>query len=354
MRDDEIGLYFSDEVSNRVGLLIRSDLTNFVELLSLLDLDPAKDLRCSNLRSVDFSNCDLCGFDFSGSDLRGAFGQNVRYDSTTIFTGADTDSSIFSYACWKRTRSPNSVVDAHINRLSKDYWLNQTISIDSIIANEKDKSKTLLYLTSMFEQTSHLSVRHDMLLRIGLYARSTTDYVSFLSHLCASRTEVATIASAIRVLADIYHNREDAVATLRLFSQSEDNTIRSAALEGLIRSKFIVDNYRIILQQMQRPTLGKLRRLLVGRISGLLGPTVRSSCIDSIYNRYLDYNDTIDDRYVQNLTYAYLKSVRLPSSIELVLDRMRDVIKSLLDMQEYGIPFRIEISNAIMKSCFPK
>lgn len=74
---------FSSEVAEerikRVRSARGSDRTNFCALVERAGLDPAKDLRYGNFSDVDFSGCNLTGYDFTGASL-----YRCRFDGTQI------------------------------------------------------------------------------------------------------------------------------------------------------------------------------------------------------------------------------------------------------------------------------
>ena len=74
MSDDQTQLEIFINQSQReiFTRIARADTTNFTELCKLGGLDPASAFRFSNLSGVDFSDCDLSEFDFTGANLAGA------------------------------------------------------------------------------------------------------------------------------------------------------------------------------------------------------------------------------------------------------------------------------------------
>lgn len=91
-------------------------------------LNPAKHLRRSDLRDVDFSDSDLRGFDFTDCDLRGAHGIRVQWDpQKTILTDAQLDGSIFAH----RVNFQNELAHDESNRLHRKVrglsWADQIV-----------------------------------------------------------------------------------------------------------------------------------------------------------------------------------------------------------------------------------
>lgn len=86
------------EVSTLTALM-RSDGASFTDLVAIAGLDPAHDLRGTDLRGVDFAGCDLAGYDFSDAMLVGA-----------SFRGAIVDGALFGRADLTGVRWPQDYV----------------------------------------------------------------------------------------------------------------------------------------------------------------------------------------------------------------------------------------------------
>jgi uncharacterized protein YjbI with pentapeptide repeats len=54
------------------------------------------------LSFVDFSVSDLSPYDFTGANLHGVTGVDVKWDSTTNFHEADVSNSVFAYPLAKQ------------------------------------------------------------------------------------------------------------------------------------------------------------------------------------------------------------------------------------------------------------
>lgn len=63
---------------------------NFLELVSISELDIELDFRFANFEGMNFSNCDLRGFDFTGSDFTKANIENARFELGIPFAQAVT------------------------------------------------------------------------------------------------------------------------------------------------------------------------------------------------------------------------------------------------------------------------
>jgi uncharacterized protein YjbI with pentapeptide repeats len=93
--------YLSDDLSNeylaRFQEIIACNSDNFIDLVKVSKLDLKLDFQGVDLSYVNFSDCDLRNYDFTGADLRGAFGINIVVDETTNFKDANVDSSCFAH-----------------------------------------------------------------------------------------------------------------------------------------------------------------------------------------------------------------------------------------------------------------
>ena len=59
--------FLSDEASDRIDRVLRATTDNFVELVRISGLSPARDFRYKHLRRIDFDGSDLSSFDFTGT-----------------------------------------------------------------------------------------------------------------------------------------------------------------------------------------------------------------------------------------------------------------------------------------------
>lgn len=68
----------AEERIKRIRSVRGSDRSNFCALVERTGIDPARDLRFGNFSDVDFGNCNLHGYDFTGSALYGCSFRNAR------------------------------------------------------------------------------------------------------------------------------------------------------------------------------------------------------------------------------------------------------------------------------------
>lgn len=83
MRTDE-------EIDGAISKVVSTRGANFVALVRLAGMDPARSFRFMDLSGVDFSRQDLRGFDFTGASLKGCKFKNSRI-AGTVFDQAEVD-----------------------------------------------------------------------------------------------------------------------------------------------------------------------------------------------------------------------------------------------------------------------
>ena len=81
-----------EEIRERLSEVRKSSSSDFMHLVRLAKLDPARHFRNCDWSGVSFRNCDLTGFDFTGSNLNATdfTGAKIR---DTIFENNSTDGS---------------------------------------------------------------------------------------------------------------------------------------------------------------------------------------------------------------------------------------------------------------------
>lgn len=89
----------SPEASEKIQRILDADSDNFVNLVRVAGLDPAKDFRHKRLHRVDFKDCDLAGFDFVGA----------RFEHCS-FVGARIAGAVFDDASFLAS-DPRQAVD---------------------------------------------------------------------------------------------------------------------------------------------------------------------------------------------------------------------------------------------------
>ena len=79
----------SDNIDEIIRAIENSGTTNFIELAKISKLDPAIDFQFLNMKHANFTDCDLGGFNFTGTILDHAIFTNAKianavFDDTQI------------------------------------------------------------------------------------------------------------------------------------------------------------------------------------------------------------------------------------------------------------------------------
>src|SRR5436305_1906335 len=81
----------TNDLDAAIERVCQASTGNFVDLVSIAGLDPAKDFRYANLCDVNFAGCDLAGFDFRGALLHRAIFENARIAGAKFSRSAGLD-----------------------------------------------------------------------------------------------------------------------------------------------------------------------------------------------------------------------------------------------------------------------
>lgn len=193
----------------RMLLLIEHESTNFVKLVDALGLDRATQFRHVDLSFVNFDNCDLRGFDFTGSCLKGATGRNVNWDDSTIFEGAELDASIFD-------ESPVFVLDHPLpESFLRQHWTDQIIWMDSLRTNSDDYREDARKLLFVFLRSSDPFVRRTAMNLLSKYVPNKT-LIEIIDDTIFQQDEKDLVGAAFKLLARIYRESPLAVTKLAL------------------------------------------------------------------------------------------------------------------------------------------
>src|SRR5260370_1196648 len=144
---------------------------------------PIRELRHADLSFADFSGSDLSGFDFTGANLRGVTGVDVKWDSTTNFHDADVSNSVFAYPLAKQKFfSENPEHAERVERLKNEHWANAILMVEAMLrADMKTRSGDALKIArAVFDETTSLTVRSEILLYIGLGTEPKHDHKPFI------------------------------------------------------------------------------------------------------------------------------------------------------------------------------
>lgn len=284
--------FASPEIVNRVASLVDVDETNFVLLARRLTLDPAHDFQNGDLRDVDFSDCNLDGFDFSGADLRGATGVNVT--GKPVLEGADVSDSLFEYQVGQERYFADNPDDREtVDRIAAEYWANAILSVERLIQSRADGSGTKI-AAAIFDKTKDSTVRTNILLFMRLSSESSQDHKSFIGNMLAKHSDdISVLLAGVRALTAFYASHRDGFRWLLKFLNHKNPLVRSAAFRGVVNSKRLPEAIPDVVKYVLSTTQPEHRRAFVGRVSRLLGLKYARAAFDYRENRFIDFREEI-------------------------------------------------------------
>jgi hypothetical protein len=267
---------------------------SFSEQVVFLGLDPKHDLRHSDLSYIDLSNSDVRGFDFAGANLHGATGVNVRWDSTTGLTDADTSDSLFAYSVDKqRFFNANPHLAERVGLLANDYWANTIIRVAEMLQSSKHRDESLRVARAVFEDSKDPTVRSDLLSHM-INVTNVNDHKTFIYHLLSRASQDPTILRpALNALKSFYLNDLDAFNMMLKYLSHPDKPIQNFALSGIIRSAHFFRAFAEVRDLVLHSNNPMMRRTLVGRIARtelMRGAPLLED--DTVIN-YVDFRDRI-------------------------------------------------------------
>lgn len=288
MRNEiNFSLEISQDDCSRIVRIIESKNDNFVHLVHEAGLDPRRDLIGCDLSNVDFSDSDLRGFNLSYCDLRGAIGHNVTFDQTTIFNGADIESSVFSYAALLDPFQDEFQEQAY-QRLKGEYWPKLCNWIgDNVRAGFPGDAKRMAI--RLFFDANDLTVKTDLLLRIRRLFQSTDDFKAFLVNVILRKPgDFRAVQAAIQTSSGIIESDYFLFRTLLSFVRQADETTATSVLSQLIGSRFFGRHIESIGEILTHSRDGRIRAQYIRRINSIFRYG-QDSHLQTEGGRYLDF-----------------------------------------------------------------
>lgn len=350
----------TEEIRDEIVAYCRKDPSDFASEAKYLGLDKKSDFICVNLAGASFSDADIRGFDFTGSDLRGVTGKNVKWDETTILDYASVDGSIFAYELHKsQFFASNPQWHSEFLRRRKDVWTRNTIWLaDEVLGRSKNKGSVMEVAKALFDDTRDNFLRSQILFFLAPTFDNRNDHKDFLLHTMAKYGDQPLIVRAtIRTLAVLFRDDRSIFDILNAEVSSADFDISSAAMRGVISSKFIKDNIAEIGAKCSRfPS--DIRRHYVKRISVLLGPYYKEAVREPMGSIPIDFAEKINRSKILSISHAIVirrkqvvnlgrrheggMPVDPKASFEEVAAESRNVEYSLHRMRDCGVPFYFE------------
>jgi hypothetical protein len=277
---------------------VYSEETNFVAQAEFLNLDPTSDFRYADLSCVDFSYSNICGFDFTGSDLRGATGVNVEWDNTTILKYANTADSLFSHRLSRdRFFAENPLVGEEVQRLTGERWTGQILGVERLLSSKNKDDSAIRIAGAVFDEVNDITVRSNILFFMKRAIDSPGEYRNFLYNIFACHGgEAKIIRSAMRALRALYPHDIGAFNLMTRYLNHCDVDISTEALNGVLASRHLSGILHKVQTLLSGPEREYQRRLFLGRLARMAGNDYMQATSDPRVNNYLDYMEVITKR----------------------------------------------------------
>jgi Pentapeptide repeats (8 copies) len=297
-RDDQL----PPDTIHLTNCLLQSDIKNFVAQAAISRLNPKTDFRRLDLSFADFSDCDLREFDFTGSDLRGAYGTNVKWSiGEPILKGADTSNSLFSHELSQHQYFDDHPDDLDVaQRLSADYWANTVLEVERLLQKDRGKGSGMKIARAVFDNSKDASVRTNVLLFMNIVIDNSNEHKEFIYNtLSRYSKDISVTLSCIRALSAFYASHKDAFNWLIKFLSHENQFVRSAAFAGISGSSRYMEGVADITNYIVGCQEQPHRRNFVGRVAGSLGRRYQHAVYNWSAKRYFDFNEIITEEDIR-------------------------------------------------------
>jgi hypothetical protein len=348
------------ELANR---FLDFESTNFSAQLAFLKIDPSRELRHADLSFADFSGSDLSGFDFTGANLHGVTGVDVKWDSTTNFHDADVSNSVFAYPLAKQkffSENPEHV--ERVERLKNEHWANAILMVEAMLrADIKTRTGDALKIArAVFDETTSLTVRSEILLYMGLGTETKEEHKAFIYNTLRNFShEPSILRSCLRALRSLYTNDKDAFNLMARYVQHADEKVSQEAAVGVLYSQQFSTASDSVKDMLASAGSALARRAYIGRIAKAEFKNFAEILLDDTFLNYVDFAEPISNSKLEKMARRSFQNSRLrgisaKEVVSLIVDRDARVhadsddpirraiiIKTLLQAigRKYRIPF---------------
>lgn len=279
--------YISASVKASMVKALDHGSDNFVELAKVAGLDPKNDFRFADLQGVNFTNCSLVGFDFTGADLRNTFGENVRWDETTILADAQLDGSPFKYPRHLESEyRSNPENEKEFRRIANADSLDQAAWIQNVSSSARnEKANRAIVAQKIMLETKSSFVQSSMMFSLTDYFATPKDRKEFLLFVIASRSRSGPLFERlIEVLSQLYRDDAEIFDVFFKTWQHGGITAKHVAGRAMRRSVFYEGKRAEIENCLKSAEFSEYRRFLLWRaVRSFKDGEVRSSKQDLLF-----------------------------------------------------------------------
>ncbi|MBB3612091.1 pentapeptide repeat-containing protein [Rhizobium sp. BK602] len=309
-----ISLEISDEGKERLSTIAAFEGTNFTKLVELSLLSKTSDFIEADLSHVDFSNSDLRGFNFTGANLAGCYGINVRLDETTVLTDANVAGSIL--AVEKEKREYFSMHEDHYSlykRLQKEYWTTGALWVgENLRKNSKNFEASARIAKYLYASVKDQTYKNQILYGIMGTFKSSEEYKEFLLIQLSDRSLTRrSLRGVLDILGSVFAADPIVKKMLLLYLGHSDKEIRKLCIPPVMVKPFFIENREAILRSVYTETDPSLRMLYTQLFAQKVGPTALRLLYRNDKKSFQDYAEHIDDRVFEKLIRGAVKAMKI-------------------------------------------
>ena len=211
----------------------------FSEKVKMLGLNPKFDFQHSDLQKVNFNGSNLCEYNFLGSDLRGSYGNDIKFDESTDFTNCDLDDSPFLFSSLTKNVFQNPDWNKRYNRLIHADVIDKAIYISEAGNAERTTEKRRQVASVLLHNSNDAFLQKIGLSTLLKLTGGKCTQLSYMKSVLAKRQEKSTIiAATIKNLGILYKNNEDVFQILQNFLLDQRLNVALENMRAMNKSSF--------------------------------------------------------------------------------------------------------------------
>lgn len=363
--ETSIEAIISDEILARAERFSFFEPSNFNQQVDFLGLDPKRDFQNADLCFVDFTDCDLRGFNFKGADLRRSTGVRTSWDDSTSFDGAQTDGSIFHYGLAKqRFFDANPDLAEQVAILRNEHWTNVILTVEAMLRADRHTGKALRVARAVFDETTSSTVRSEILLYMSLGMETRDEHKAFIYNtLSKYRDDPRVLRTTLRTLRSLYVNDLDAFNMMAPFVRHEDERVSQEAALGVLTSTHFKSAQAEVKEAFLSSSSSLTRRAFIARIARVEFHQFCEVLLDNEFSNYIDFLKPISNVKIERMASVSLRNrtldgIQSKEMLSFTLDRdsyllrkhpdplieRTRLIKEMLIVirSKYGVPFVLD------------
>jgi uncharacterized protein YjbI with pentapeptide repeats len=262
----------------------------FDHLVKMAGLSVDEDLQGCDLSEVDFSNCDLRGWNLRDCNLSRSFGYNIKIDDTTDLSGADlTDSVFLSYQYFSETLKRNHLsIETQLN----SDWFEETMwAVNNLKSNITIDAQDIAVL--MFKRFSSLTAKKEIIDRLATFSKDGNELSRLVEYIIInSKADDQDFRAVLNSKINPIGKNLQNYRAMKSMMYSSPPTIGLLILQKLLYSAFCtveIEEYKSYVEANSSPAI---RRIFLRRV--IEKEKIKTEFFYKSQNKYIDYRDKIE------------------------------------------------------------